>query len=87
MAGWSLTASGESDDPEVHELIRHDIGTTLANPLFGTGSSEINGPFVSGQNFHLDAAQAADEAPPGTGEGDGDGPAADGPDGGQSGGE
>lgn len=56
MSGqWSFNAAGFTGDIEkVAELISR-IGAILAEPEFGTGSSQVFSPLGLANNFHKDA--------------------------------
>jgi hypothetical protein len=78
MAGWAVTASGNSDDPEVHRDLLERLREVLHHPDTGTGSSEFNSAHVAEANFHLQAPEhAGSSAPVAAGAADqGDGTAA-----------
>lgn len=70
-AGWSLTASGNSGYPAAHQQLFDELAAVLSDPSYGCGSSEFNGPFVAGQNFHVSPDQGSDPGAGATATGDG----------------
>lgn len=83
MAGWTVSASGNADDPATHQSLLSRLGELLSDPHWGTGSTSFSSAHVTDSNFH--AAPAGEAAgtegqaaatPPATGD---DGPADTGP--------
>jgi hypothetical protein len=64
MAGWAVTASGNSDDPNVHHALLARLRELLSHPEAGTGSSEFNSPHAAAANFHLDGPETAGPSAP-----------------------
>ena len=71
MATWIFTASGSSDNPDAHVQLAHEVAAVLADPEYGTGSSDFNSAYYAQPNFHT--ALAGDLAIPGPAAGDGGG--------------
>jgi hypothetical protein len=76
MAGWTVTASGNADDPAAHESLFERLRDLLSDELFGTGSSSFTSAHKTDSNFHTAPAgeSAGSEGqsagtPPATGDG------------------
>lgn len=59
MAGWTVTASGNADDPAAHESLFARLRDLLSDELFGTGSSSFTSAHVTDTNFHAAPAGEA----------------------------
>lgn len=75
MAGWTISASGNAEDPGAHASLFERLRSLLSDELFGTGSSTFSSAHVSETNFHTaPAGEAAGSegqaaaAPPVTGD-------------------
>jgi hypothetical protein len=61
MAGWTVTASGNADDPALHKSLRERLGQFLSDPEYGTGSSSFSSMHETASNFHVPVASPGED--------------------------
>lgn len=66
MAGWTISASGNAEDPAAHESLFERLKELLSDGLFGTGSSTFSSAHKTDTNFHTapESATATSEGQP-----------------------
>lgn len=76
MAGWTVSASGNADDPATHTSLLSRLKELLSDPHWGTGSTSFSSAHETASNFHAAPAGEATvsegqsvAAPPATGDG------------------
>jgi hypothetical protein len=60
--GWQVAASGDTEDPNVHQALADDLGKVISAPDAETGHSSFTSAHVNLSNFHTPAPLADDAA-------------------------
>lgn len=59
MAGWTVSASGNAEDPATHKGLLSRLAELLSDPHWGTGSTSFSSAHETASNFHTAPAAEA----------------------------